>query len=1105
MSVNEVGGAVGDWEVKLSANTPKEVLDQIDYWGHIVISPGEADPERYGDNLLNSARYVGVLRGRSFAGDSKSVSGGGMALWLGDEDDKGHVFETPVSLTNASFNESIEALLPNAIDAGTLHNQTGLYTGVHQYQSSRKALDYVTELFDAEWRINGDGTLDAGKATELYNPEPTAAITSKIRQGGIDLDLRALPGDAELEADMDDFTTRVVLLAQGENQESIVSATADILPVKNPYRDIWGNPLERTRMVSESDTSEGNAQARAQLQLNRFTSPRESIKLSTVTHDISGDVLVGGYVWVEDVEAKLFDLNAQIRFRGMQLNPIKMRVTGLSWPIERGMGVAYRHWDGSWVDLTKYVEFESGATTVTVGGYSRSLTGTSAPSDPIGSVPVGDNTTPDKVLWNVDEIRQATYTSTDGSTRAQIDLAWFLPLNTDGTVITDGGRYQIRYRNSETAVFPATHEELSAYRHQNLLGTYRSPIKYDTGAWQYIEVPWGDLRGVLIDLTPGTPYDFEIRALDNSNPPHTGEWSDRIVVQIRPDRTPPSAPSKAEIAASKTAIQVVHRLGAAGASANFTLEADVNHLLLYSGTDPTFEINKTSIQEGGALIGKMPVGLGAIVGGIPIVQTFQVDEIGSRWYKVTAVDNAGNESLPSEAVQQTAELIDDAYISNLTVSKVTAGRISAFWVNANNISTAENGFLGQRVNFGFYGLEAFNNAGQLTFDLNSSDGSFYAAGTIESGKVGRRVRMSGETNDIIFYPESGETRVARIKSFIPSNYPNHIAIEMGAAQDDTNDVQAQFQTLPHLMFLNVSRAGQTDKPWSSMILGKDSSKIEMYDAFTGYTDGGYLYVNKDNIFLGMHKETPWVDAYATLGRIDSFQYFDLKLNPQGSASVPGMYISNHQGGRAHFGLRLSNGAFSSGFQYDGLNGIALIRASGDVRIRNPNDTGWITAYAATFSNQCNVDTKEDFKELPESAMDVLRNTPITLWKRKDDDKQEFRVGPIAESLPKWALGSTISSLGTSAVVDRPSEMVDDGLGNKREARGAPELIDPQGPYGTFDSVDMMTLASLAIEAIRELDEELDEFRAMVGSRKPKRVSSSQLIQDIRDGKIKRRS
>lgn len=462
MTVNESLQALGSWSLRLVEGTPAAVLDALDYFSHVAVVPGRVKPAAIGDALLTQARYVGVLRGRSY-GDQAEFSGVGMAYWLGDEDEKGAVYETAIDFTTPTgFGTVIATLLPDAIHAGTLYSVGVTYTGRHIYQTPRKAISYVcdtvsTDAHPVEWRVNGNGTLDAGRVEDLYDVTPSTII---VRKGaGADVTLRALPGDLSTEQDLTDYTTRVVLLAEGEG-EAITTGDADAASIPAQYVDLFGNVVRLTRMVSESGTSTANAASRAQLALNRFANGRRSLKLSAGDYDIAqlsgsgrGSFNVGDYVYAYDPGAGLIDYGNAVVFRGRLMHPIRIRVTQASWPVVDGFSVLLRRPSGEWLDLSRWIEFESrGKTSLTVGDIARSLTSAAEtpgirPNLPTGVTP--DLTFPD--VPNITSVTSSSYQADDtGETKAEIQVAWVPPNNTDGTTITDGDHYEIRYRSAAT-------------------------------------------------------------------------------------------------------------------------------------------------------------------------------------------------------------------------------------------------------------------------------------------------------------------------------------------------------------------------------------------------------------------------------------------------------------------------------------------------------------------------------------------------------------------------------------------------------------------------------------------------------------------------------
>ncbi|PZG53123.1 hypothetical protein C1I98_06080 [Spongiactinospora gelatinilytica] len=703
--MNEVIQGLGSWSLQLDG-CPRETLDALLYFGHVAIVPGRVAPAQYGDQLLTMARYVGVLTKRDDEEDRTAIAGQGMELWLGDGDDKGEIFESPLSINGQTFANSIRAILGSgtAVVEGTLHSVPGTYTGRHQWESRRKALAYVCSTFGAEYRVNGNGTLDAGTQAQLYAATPTCVIVRKGAEGR-DLALTGLPGEMELSRDVEDFTTRVVLLAEGEGAATATGA-ANI--ASNPYLDLRGQPVKRTRLVSESGTVTGNAQARAQLQLNRFVGTRNALRLSTEDFEIRGSFRPGDMVYVYDPDAGLYDLDNEVTFRGQRINPIALRSVEASWPVVEGMTVAYRHQSGTWLDLTDYVRWETGSTAVGVGELGRSLTSTGF--EPVGPRPIPDSTIPGAVPW-VLPFQSAVYMDAEGNTRASMLLVWDLPLNADGSTILDGHHYEIAY-----GVSPATE-------------------------WETAYAPWGELQAVIGDLSPGVVYDFRIRAVDTSA--NAGAWSVTESALAEADTIPPSTPAPPVVAASLIAIQITHTLGKVSGG-TFNLELDLDHLEVHVGSSSGFAPDATTLR------GKVAANAGMIQAEIAAVGTVPEPDTTLRHVKVIAVDRSGNRSPASNAASVTALLIDNAHISDLSVSKVTAGTVSSNWILGANIGTAASG---QRVELNATGLHGYNAGGAELVTL-SNTGTF----TLRSAASGSRVQLDASGLRIF----SGTTEVVSL-------------------------------------------------------------------------------------------------------------------------------------------------------------------------------------------------------------------------------------------------------------------------------------------------------------------------------------------------------
>jgi hypothetical protein len=719
VAITETLRGLGAWGVTLE-NIPQDLLDKINYFGHVAVHIGRVDYRTEGDAALSSSRYTGVVRKKEGDAGQLAIGGPGMAMWLGDEDQKGAVIETLTTFTNQTFENTLRGLLPSSgsVTEGTLFNIAQNFTGSFQYQSPREAIDYVCQTLGAVWRVNGNGTLDAGLETDLYVTIPKTMLSRK--NPGTDMILRSFLGSIKTEQDVEDFTTRVLLLAQGDGA-STVTADADIDPGKNPYKDVHGNFAKLTRIVSESSTDATNADARAQLQLNRFSGTRDAITLSSGDYDIRGDISVGDYLWVHDPDLGLVDPANEIKFRGNLFYPMKLQLTEMTTPLDTKMSIGYRDWNGVWYNLSDYFIVESGTSTLIVGGYNRSLTGGDGGAG--GSRPVPDTSVPDLPTWATPFASSVYQSPVNGDTKAQVQLHWTRPLNVDGSTINDGDHYEIRWRNASTPLFPVRWGDLATYRWGDVKaagGTWGESIQYAVGDWHYSYVPWSELTFLLQELSPSMPYEAQIRAVDAANPPNAGGWSTLTAFQTLADTIPPATPAPPSVAASKLAIQVTHELGRSDGG-TFNLDLDMHHFEIHGEYEPNFTPSDDTS------LGKLIVTAGMITGHVPVVGSFNIDKLFPVYFKVIAVDQAGNKSSPSSAVSAEAELIDDAHITSLTVSKVTAGTISADWLLAANMRTGDTG---ARVGMYNGGLYMYDNDNDLTALMNAFNGDTYLGGNL---------------------------------------------------------------------------------------------------------------------------------------------------------------------------------------------------------------------------------------------------------------------------------------------------------------------------------------------------------------------------------------
>lgn len=921
MAVTQTLRALGRWDLSLREDTPAYVWDGLQYFGHLVIHMGRQDPRMAGDSLLRSARYVGVLQGKTESGLPKKISGIDVAMWLGDPEQKADIIEEALAVSG-DFATVINQVMAgyDAVTVGTIFNQAGSFEQTFQFQSRRQAIDYICQTWGGmAWRVNGDATLDAGLESDIFVVNPEVAVTRKpknrpgIAGSEVDMFLRSLNGTLETDQDVIDLTTRVVLMAQGSNGQ-FASATADAPPGYHPYKDLHGNDIKMTRIVQESATDEGNAEARAQLQLNRFLNTRDALNLSTEFHDIKGVAQVGDYIWVWDPVMNLVDNDNEVIFHGQRMNPVKLQMTECTWPVSKGMGVYFRDWSGEWTDLTDYINWESGETTIVVGGYNRSLTDGGSGEFPI-SQPESNTTVPDVTEWVLPWVQSQYQSPITGQTESEVELRWAKPLNTDASVITDLAYYDIRFRQSNTPLTIFTLSELDSLTDDLTdMNTVGEPIVLGIEQeWQFATAPAEVLKFRLQQLTPGMTYEAQIRAVDNGRPPNLGEWSDIEAWQASRDIFPPATPAAPEVAANPAAVLITHRLGRADGG-EFNLDRDLAHLEVHGSTSPLFTPDEST------LIGKMPADWGNITGMIPAVASFTVLQQVPMTFKVVSVDQSGNRSNASVGSVATAELWDEKYMRSLTVDKITAGTISAEWIMGSRITT---GGIGARVDLSADGIKGYNALNQRLLEWQSSTGKLIVngAGGIEIND-GRLVVRNSNGNIILELGECSDGKhgvqvykdnsvlVTRIGELSAGSEGIEIINDLGAlVRLDTLafGIQAAsvatFQTTASTTFTNLATVG----PSVTVTLGNSQRCIVITTA-TCLSD-----INGANNFMGFEYTGPGgtnpADEFRALARFSgefdgiaaSKAVLQSPISPAGSWTFTAKYKSG--GGTVQFGNR----------------------------------------------------------------------------------------------------------------------------------------------------------------------------------------------------------
>lgn len=839
MSIQEKVMAPGTFQVTLSSSlTPNSIINSIDPWGQILVHTTRVDENTMANqDMIKQARYVGVVQNLEYAFESFVVSGKGTMAYLGDTDSRGLVVaETSASGSVRSYtNDSLSDVLDRTTStpygllrtgdtasqqavrtkSGSIINPTTgttTYTGDHYLESVYKAVKYVCEHFDAEFYVDNEGYLYAGRPEDIFaghDTDPTAII---IREGqGEDPNIEGfIPASITTGFNAEEYITKVELIPTGASKEvSMAEATVST----NEYKDLFNENLKRIQVVKDASAVESNYQTRANKALSEYNRLKKTVNVSLEGYDISGSFKTGDKIFIydpqvgfEDTQSKANsesrDIN-QVVYQGQTLNPEKIRVVGMSYPVQEGMGVYYRNSStGNIIDLTDYVEFEDGGISLEVGDAGPTLdTNFSTAAAVINEGTNDEFTIPDQPTKPSDgttgfDATKGTYRDGSGAAKGFIKLDWTTPQNKNGTTILDGSHFLIQWR-------------MVSDRDGNSI-LDENDVALDTSDYMSASVDFDQTSYVIENLNIGFTYTVRLFAFDLKN--HSSDVVQEAAIQIPRSAFAPNKPAVPENTQGSLAIeilqaQIIHKLAQVKDSdgnvitnvTNFTLDRDLSHLNVYASKSSftlTYDSTEKKVSQsdidtyhkGQITVGVAAIDLSIAAVGTINLSTLNLDSDDTVYFRITAVNTSGRESEPSDifdsdganplldsqhigtAVITTAHIgtaqITDAKISTANVSKLTSGTISAkqitlatadsvdSYIQSDNFSTGSQGF---RVTSD--GNVEFNN-GNFRGDITGASGTFSGAlsaatGTFSGELTGGTINIGGSDSSSFHVDSDG--------------------------------------------------------------------------------------------------------------------------------------------------------------------------------------------------------------------------------------------------------------------------------------------------------------------------------------------------------------
>ena len=378
MSIREIYDNPGQWTVELLPDTPPDTLKAISELDHLVIhAQGIADGHlnRFDDASLKAeARYAGPILEIEFEDQPFTIRGQGMQWHLGDSIGHGPIFAEERAFAADTLQTVVDdfsagGIIPASLTQGTVTNPgSGTYTGTfYPADLSIDAFRTVMKALDCHYRINPDGTVDAGPTTsnEVYLVDESGggklAVAIRTGWGSDPLRVSIEAQRTRTARNAINWVSRVVVVDDAFDGSNTIATFKD--RTTNPYFDILGNPLIRNRKVTRpaSDTIDLDIYLDSELEQADL---ELGVDIDLNQWEIAdGKIEVGDFMWIYDPQAGITDETNEIQHRGMRIYPRRIRILEADWPLTKGMGVYVRPGGAAitsndWIDLTPYVAWE---------------------------------------------------------------------------------------------------------------------------------------------------------------------------------------------------------------------------------------------------------------------------------------------------------------------------------------------------------------------------------------------------------------------------------------------------------------------------------------------------------------------------------------------------------------------------------------------------------------------------------------------------------------------------------------------------------------------------------------------------------------------------
>lgn len=377
--INEGHLQLDTWDLKLSDDTPGRTLDAITWFGHIVILPVWTPPQTITvAQLLARSIYTAPLFTRS---DNRTNLGGyGPAVWLGmrsggftglevaSDQVVTDTLEDHIDTFVFGSAPSLNGITPGSIFSGG----PGIKVQKRMFDDTPlDILEYLCAVAGLEWRIRPNLQLDVRAASTFW---PSSSATIRSLWGGRDVGLPSYLATFQSVEDCDEWHNGVAVKASNGSGFSAVDILTDA------YWSVDAERIIRYRNYGSEGSAETVTEAEEVVDglVGAGVMRRTHQELKVELLDCFAprlEIEPGCSVSAYAPELGIYNLATPVQSRGQVIHARSLRVMGMSWPVQRGMGVWFidSTEDLNVIDLTSWVEWEDDPAVLHVGSVSRSL------------------------------------------------------------------------------------------------------------------------------------------------------------------------------------------------------------------------------------------------------------------------------------------------------------------------------------------------------------------------------------------------------------------------------------------------------------------------------------------------------------------------------------------------------------------------------------------------------------------------------------------------------------------------------------------------------------------------------------------------------------